>query len=71
MGLSNIMFRKFNERGIHPEFLQNDVTVENLLEAYKTYDVENFLDDSKKLREYLVSGSSKNVAKLIEGELNS
>ena len=67
VGLSNIMFRKFNDRGIHPEFLQDAVTVENLLDSYKQYDIENFLDDSKKLREYLVSGSSKNVAKLIVG----
>ena len=70
VGLSNIMFRKFNDRGIHPEFLQDEVTVKNLLKSYKEYNVKNFLDDSKKLREYLVSGSSKNVAKLIEGELN-
>ena len=67
VGLSNIMFRKFNNRGMHPEFLQDNVTVDNLLKAYKEYDVVNFLDDSKKLREYLVEGSSKNVAKIIEG----
>ena len=67
VGLSNIMFRKYNNRGMHPEFLQDNVSVENLLKAYKEYDVENFLDDSKKLREYLVEGSSKNVAQIIEG----
>ena len=67
VGLSNIMFRKFNDRGIHPEFLQNEVTTENLLKAYKEYDIENYLEDSKKLREYLHNGSSKNVAKLLEG----
>ncbi|MDB2562261.1 lipid-A-disaccharide synthase [Sulfurimonas sp.] len=67
VGLSNIMFRKFNDRGIHPEFLQDDVTVTNLLQAYKEYDIGNFLEDSKKLREYLVEGSSKNVARIIEG----
>lgn len=66
VGLSNIMFRKFNNRGIHPEFLQDEVTVENLLKSFRDYDVENFLDDSKKLREYLVSGSSKNVARMIQ-----
>ena len=70
VGLSNIMFRKFNERGIHPEFLQDAVTVENLLHAYNNYDVENFLDDSKRLRKYLVGGSSKNVAELIEGKIS-
>lgn len=65
VGLSNIMFRKFNDRGIHPEFLQDNVTIENLYKAYKEYDRGNFLADSKKLRKYLVSGSSKNVANII------
>ena len=67
IGLSNIMFTKFNERKIHPEFIQDDVTKENLLKSYNEYDRENFLDDSKALRTYLQNGSSKNVAKLIEG----
>lgn len=66
VGLSNIMFRKFNKRGIHPEFLQNEVTVANLLQSYQEYDRSRFLEDSKKLREYLVGGSSKNVATMIE-----
>ena len=71
VGLSNIMFRKFNDRAIHPEFLQGEVRVENLLKAYNDYNRGNFLQDSKKLREYLVSGSSKNVAKLIEEGKNT
>ena len=66
VGLSNIMFMKFNQREIHPEFLQDEVTTQNLLKSYKDYNRDNFLDDSKALREYLVSGSSKNVAKIIE-----
>lgn len=66
LGLGNIMFTKFNQRAIHPEFIQDDVTVENLVNAYKNYDSQNFLNDSKKLREYLRSGSSLNVAKLIK-----
>ena len=68
LGLSNIMFSKFNDRAIHPEFIQDDVTVENLVKAYKGYNTETFLEDSKSLRKYLVSGSSKNVAKIIEGK---
>ena len=68
VGLSNIMFRKFNDRGIHPEFLQDEVTANNLLEAFKVYDRDNFLEDSKSLRAYLENGSSKNVATLIEGD---
>ena len=66
LGLANIMFSKFNSRAMHPEFIQDDVTVENLLEAYEKYDTKNFLEDSKKLRNYLKNGSSKNVAKLLK-----
>jgi lipid-A-disaccharide synthase len=65
VGLANIMFKKHKKKLMHPEFLQDDVTVENLLDAYKNYNRESFLRDSKELRAYLKSGSSKNVAKLI------
>jgi len=67
LGLANIMFEKHKNRAIHPEFIQDDVSVENLLNAYKNYDRSSFLQDSKELRSYLKNGSSKNVAKLIEG----
>ncbi|MEA2100265.1 MAG: lipid-A-disaccharide synthase [Campylobacterota bacterium] len=66
IGLSNIMFSKFNKREIHPEFIQEDVTADNLLDSYHNYNRDNFLDDSKALREYLQNGSSKNVAMIIE-----
>ena len=67
LGLANIMFEKYKNRAIHPEFIQDDVSVENLLNAYNSYDRSSFLQDSKELRSYLKNGSSKNVAKLIEG----
>ena len=66
LGLGNIMFSQFSNRAIHPEFIQNDVSVSNLLTAYQNYNRENFLNDSKALRDYLQNGSSKNVAKIIE-----
>lgn len=66
IGLSNIMFSKFNDRELHPEFIQNNVTVKNLLKSYNEYDRDRFLDDSKLLREYLKHGSSKIVASIIE-----
>lgn len=66
IGLSNIMFSKFNKRAIHPEFIQDSVTAKNLLESYKNYNRNNFLSDSKALRDYLQNGSSKNVAKIIK-----
>ncbi len=66
LGLGNIMFSKFNDRAIHPEFIQDDVSAENLLESYSNFNRDNFLDDSKALRGYLENGSSKNVARIIE-----
>lgn len=66
IGLSNIMFTKFNDRDLHPEFIQQDVTADNLIKAYRELDRSTFLDDSKALRAYLKHGNSKNVAALIE-----
>ncbi len=66
IGLSNIMYTKFAGRSIHPEFIQEDVTVEKLADAFYTYDRSRFLDDSKALRGYLKHGSSKTIAKIIE-----
>ncbi len=66
IGLSNIMFTKFNNRDLHPEFIQNEVTAENLVKAYKEYDRSTFLNDSKSLRAYLQHGSSKTVASILQ-----
>lgn len=65
IGLANIMFSKQGKKAIHPEFIQKDVTTKNLLNAYKNFNRENFLDNSKELRDYLKNGSSKNIAKII------
>jgi len=66
VGLGNIMFTQFNESHLHPEFIQEEVTADNLMKAYKDYDRDKFLDNSKHLREYLKHGSSKTVASIIE-----
>jgi lipid-A-disaccharide synthase len=66
IGLSNIMFTQFNDRDLHPEFIQEDVTADNLIKAFNEYDRSTFLDDSKRLRAYLKHGSSKTVAAIIE-----
>ena len=66
IGLGNIMFDKFQHRAIHPELIQDEVTVENLLHAYNTMDKEKFFTDALQLRSYLKHGSSKRVAQLIE-----
>jgi len=66
VGLGNIMFSKYQNRDMHPEFLQEQVNVKNLLQAYKEYDREKFLDDSKELRNYLEHGSAKRMAAILE-----
>jgi len=66
VGLANIFFHKMNKDLIHSEFLQEKVTVENLLNDYNTMNKEKFLENSLILREYLQNGSSQNVAKMIQ-----
>jgi len=66
VGLGNIMLKKHKGIQLHPEYLQDDVTVTNLVDGFKKYEREKFLENSQILREYLVSGSSARVAKLIK-----
>ncbi|ADG94652.1 lipid-A-disaccharide synthase [Arcobacter nitrofigilis DSM 7299] len=66
VGLANIFFSKMGKELIHSEFLQEKVTVENLLNDYKKMNTNKFMENSKVLREYLKFGSSKNVAHIIQ-----
>jgi len=66
IGLGNIMFSQYKNEALHPEFIQEGVTAQNLLKAYHEYDREKFLHNSKSLRNYLQHGSSKRVAQIIE-----
>ena len=66
IGLGNILFTQFNARDLHPELIQEEVTATNLLKVYEAYNRDNFLEDSKLLRDYLKHGSSKTVASIIE-----
>ncbi len=67
IGLGNIMFDKFEHRGMHPELIQDEVTLKNLMQTYIEMDQEKFFDDALHLRSYLQHGSSKRVAQIIEG----
>lgn len=66
VGLANIFFSKMGKELIHSEFLQENVTVDNLLNDYKKMDTNKFMENSKILRKYLKFGSSKNVAHIIQ-----
>ena len=62
IGLANIFFEKMHMPQMHPELIQGDVSINNLLEEYKNYNISQFMLNSKLLRNYLQNGSSKNVA---------
>lgn len=77
IGLANIFleFHSFNSPKnnpnptafpIIPEFLQNDVQVENLQNAYTLFDYHYFFEQKKILFEYLANGSAESCAKKIQ-----
>jgi len=66
IGLANIFFEKMGKEQIHTEFLQEEVSAQNLLNDYKNMDKKLFFENSKILRDYLQNGSSKNVASIIQ-----
>ncbi|PIF04179.1 MAG: lipid-A-disaccharide synthase [Arcobacter sp.] len=70
IGLANIFFDKMGKDSIHKEFIQDEVTVENLINEYRTINKEKFLQNSQILRDYLGEGSSKNVASIINKKLS-
>ncbi len=65
VGLANIIFDFNSMPPLHEELLQDDVNEPNLLKLYQTFDRQNFLDNSKKLRNILKHGSAKEVMNLI------
>jgi lipid-A-disaccharide synthase len=46
IGLANIMFEKLANTTIHPEFIQDSVTVKNLLNEFNNYNRDDFLEKS-------------------------
>jgi len=62
IGLANIFFEKMYKPPMHPELIQEEVTVNNLLKSYQNYNFSQFKLNSKILREYLQKGSAKEVA---------
>jgi lipid-A-disaccharide synthase len=66
VGLGNILLEKYNGTTLHPEFLQDEVTKENLLESFNNYNRDDFLHNATLLRQYLEHGSAKRVAQLIK-----
>ncbi|SFZ98573.1 Lipid-A-disaccharide synthase [hydrothermal vent metagenome] len=65
IGLANILLKHYNNTKLHNELLQDEVTVDNLLNEYNNTDREIFASKAQELRDYLAHGSSENVAKII------
>lgn len=63
IGLANIIFDFMGENELHKELIQNEVSPNALMEAFLS--ASEFEQKSQKLREYLKSAASANVAKII------
>ncbi len=65
IGLANIIMDFEGRAPVHHEFLQDEVTPENLLGAYREFDKEAFREHAATLRAILAHGSAKNVVNLL------
>lgn len=65
IGLANIILKHHNNSTLHRELLQDEVTVDNLLDDYYSVDREKFATKAQELRDYLKHGSSRRVANII------
>ena len=65
-GLGNLLFMHEYGKPLHPEFIQNDVTVENLYNSYLQMDKEKFFNDAGALRGLLKHGSAIRVSEIIK-----
>ncbi|TKX34649.1 lipid-A-disaccharide synthase [Campylobacter taeniopygiae] len=66
IGLANIFCDFAGKEELNPEFLQNEVNVENLYQAYLKYDYKSFFAKVNFLKQYLKFGSAKNLAKILD-----
>jgi len=65
VGLANLILHFAGREPLHPEFFQEEVNVQNLLNSYQDIDKMKFAKASYDLREILKYGSAKNVANLL------
>jgi len=65
LGLANLMHEDMDGQALHPELIQERMTLENMLMHYKTMDREKFFQESLKLREYLQHGSAARMAQIL------
>ncbi len=68
-GLANLFSLDFQGRAMHPELLQEELSVDSLMREYEAYEVDQYFEDVGKLRAYLRKGSSRRVAELLTNDL--
>ena len=66
VGLANLIFDFEKMEPLHGEFLQEEVTVDNLLRAYESVNKEAFFDHAKKLRSLLGHGSQEAMISIMK-----
>jgi lipid-A-disaccharide synthase len=66
VGLANILLSFEGKEPLHQELLQDDVTFDNLLEAYHNIDEEKFLKRSKEIIDILKFGSRDRVIEILK-----
>jgi lipid-A-disaccharide synthase len=67
VGLANILLDFEGREPLHQEFLQDDVTFDNLIDAYHDIDEEKFLKRSQEIVDILKFGSKDRVIEIIKG----
>jgi len=67
VGLANIIFNFAAKNAMHPELLQDELSVEAMIDARKEVDLELFSKNSHELRDLLQHGSAQRVAQIING----
>lgn len=76
IGLANIFYNALcgekpgcGSSTIHQELIQGSMSAENLLQAYRQAQAQDFIDNAYKLRAYLKHGSARNVARILLGAI--
>jgi len=68
LGLANLILERKDGSTLHQELIQNEVTLENLINAHEGFDKKLFGQKASELKSYLAHGSSQKVAQIIMGE---
>ena len=69
VGLANIIMDFEGKEEVHEEFLQDEVSVENLLSAYENFDNNSFHNKAKELRGILKYGARDKIVSILQTQI--